>query len=286
MKKICFAVPTFPGHYLYAADFIKSFKENKLDEQADLVFIFTNPAERDGFLPCKSIVLPPKLRILRDGKIINIKKFYALMQLKDEYEYIFMIDDECLFRRNVDLYSICQNYFKQKILYGNRVENAPWDFPNIIPAECGKFFSKEQQKKLKIPVYLWFNQLPIYRTSDLNDFFKTTGIDKNIADLCYFNFDYYVYMFYLILKCDFTVMDIGIIADCAVSEIQNYSFYKVLRIDESVKIYMCTDYAKQTFNFKDAFISIHLDRLKTQDSKLKKFVKAIKKYRQVKKIIS
>lgn len=43
MGKICFAVPTFPEHYLYALDFMKSFTEYHYDQQADLFLSLPHP---------------------------------------------------------------------------------------------------------------------------------------------------------------------------------------------------------------------------------------------------
>ena len=165
-KKICFIVPTFPPHYLFAKAFMDSFNEYHFDEQADLYFVLTSQPERDGFLPCNSIVLPKKLRIMKNRGIINIKKFYALMQLKDKYEYIIVLDDECLFTKTVDLQAICEQYFEEKVLYGNLLENPPWDIMGGVAENCKKFFGEENREKLACPLYLWFNQLPIYRTAD------------------------------------------------------------------------------------------------------------------------
>lgn len=260
-KKICFAVPTFPGHYLHALDFMKSFAEYQYDKQADLFFIFTTPEERDGFMPCNSIVLPKSLRIMANKGIINIKKFYALMQLKDRYEYIIVIDDECLFCKTVDLNEICTSFFERKILYGNIVENAPWDFAHIVPDCCRKFFDKETQKKLNCPIYLWFNQLPIYRTADLKEFFKMTDMGHRIHYLTYTDFDYYIYMFYLIAKRDFDIVDIGIVANRAFVEITSECCYTLVEKKDKIQhVYMSTLDAKNSLFLADVFLLCHCDR--------------------------
>ena len=212
-KKICFVVPTLPRDFHYGISLMKSFQKYQLDEQADLYFIFTTPEDRDGFLPCRSIVLPKSLRIKKNEGIDNIKKIYALMQLKEKYEYIISIDDKCLFCRKVDLMDVCTSFFEEKVLYGNIVENSFCDFANTIPTLCKKFFPKNAQKKVNCRLYLWYNQIPVYRTSDLRTFFKLTHMGKRIHNLTYNDYDYYIYMFYLIAYCGFEVVDTGIVAD-------------------------------------------------------------------------
>lgn len=285
-KKICIVVPTYPMHYLYALDLMKSFEEFYYDKQASLYFVFTTPEERDGFMPCNSIVLPKSLRTQSRG-IINIKKFYALTQLKEKYEYIIVIDDESLFCRTVDLYDFCSSFFCQKILYGNLIENAPWDFFNAVTESCGKVFKKDA-KKLRSPLWLWYNQIPIYRTADLKDFFKTTGLGKRINSLTYNDFDYYYY-YYLILKFDFCTVDIGITADGAAVETTEGSFFKINGNYEREHIYMSTRFAKDLFHFDNVFLLCHIDREKTQrkhQGKISQLFKAFKTYFEIKKILS
>lgn len=260
MGKICFAIPTFPEHYLYALDFMKSFTEYHYDQQADLFFIFTSPEDRDGFVPCDSIVLPKSLRIMKNRGIINIKKFYALMQLKDKCEYIIVIDDESLFCRAVDLYKICNSFFERRILYGNIVENASWDFSHMVPNSCKKFFDEETQKILTSPLYLWFNQIPIYKCEHLKDFFKTTDMGHRIHWLAFTDFDYYVYMFYLIAQHGFDIKDVGITTCCAATEILSDFSYSINAPADTEFLYLATRYAKDNLNLKNVFILCHRDR--------------------------
>lgn len=288
-KKICVAVPTFPGHYLYALDFMKSFIEYQYDQQADLFFIFTTPEERDGFMPCNSIVLPESLRIMKNRGIINIKKFYALMQLKEQYEYIFVLDDEALFCKTVDLYTICRSFFERKILYGNIVENPKWDFHRIVPEHCKKFFNKEIWKSLNCPLYLWFNQIPVYRTSDLKKFFKMTNMGRRIHNLTYYDFDYYIYMFYLIAQGGFDVMDIGIISSCSVAEITSATPWSFTGKAETEHIFMATQYISDCLHAKNVFLVCHRDCDVAEAGKKNKFAKlicAFKRYHKVKRLLS
>ena len=49
MKKIVFLIPTYPPHFFFANNLLKSFYKNKLNEQADIYFVFTNEDEASQF---------------------------------------------------------------------------------------------------------------------------------------------------------------------------------------------------------------------------------------------
>lgn len=290
-KGISFVVPTFPAHYLNAVNFLESFYKYRFDRQSDIYFVFTNEAEKDGFLPCKSIVLPPKLRVTQNRGIINIKKYYALMQLKDQYEYIVVLDDDCQFIATSDIRRVCEEYFDSKILYGNLLRNPPFDIMCIVAEECKRFFAEPD--RLTCPLYLWWNQLCIYKTDTLSDFFQITKIDRTLASLKWEDFDYYIYMYYLMLYQGFEVHDIGIVADCAFTEIlpNSYVSYAAFNTVEG-RFYSMTNYAKNIFNTETVFIETHLDRadehkkrFERKGGKFRQAIGAIQMFLQVRKYI-
>ena len=288
-KKICFVVPTYPPHYLYARDFMKSFRQFEYDKQADLIFVFTTLEEKEGFLPCDSIVLPKSLRILKNKSIMILKKYYALMKLKDKYEYIIVLDDECIFTKNVNLMKICDDFFESKILYGNIVQNRAWDIMGTIVEDCKDFFDVSRREDLNCPLYLWFNQIPIYKCSTLSDFFKKTEIDKRLPKLTWNHFEYYIYMHYLMLYHGFQVEDIGIISNFAVTEIVSEDDYIVVNdAYKNQKIYMSTAFAQKTFGLRYVFIIIHQDRAIERKRRhiIKYIFNNIQMYFKVKKLIS
>ncbi len=284
-KKICFAIPTYPGHYLYALDFINSYKKYGYDRQSDLIFIFTSSEERDGFISCQSLVLPKSLRNMKNKGIINIKKFYALMQLKNLYDYIIVLDDDCVFIGAADILSVCETYFKNKKLFGNFLNNSPFEIQNSIVENCKRFF-KGDENKIDSGLYLWFNQLPIYKTSHLSEFFNMTKICKNINNLTWYDFDYYIYMYYLILAHDFQVYDTGVEAGLSVAEITPSIYFEIYSEVKRSVFYMATEYAKNYFNMENVFLQIHNDR---ENAKMKKgsiskaigYLKIIHKIKQI-----
>lgn len=95
VNKVAFIIPTYPPHFNYAKNFLDTFRKNYLNLQADLFFIFSNESEAQEFGEYEyKIILPDELRIFENGGIINIKKFFALKSLQNQYDYYIVLDSE------------------------------------------------------------------------------------------------------------------------------------------------------------------------------------------------
>lgn len=275
-NKVCFVIPTYPARYELAMEQMDSFYSMNLHKEADLVYIFTSTEERDVFPTCKSIVLPKSLRCFKNKGIINIKKYYALMQLKHEYEYIITLDDDSIFIKNVNVYDICKEYYDNKILIGNFLSNPESDLGQLIikiNKKAISYFTKELKEDGT--TCLWFNQLCIYSTENLDDFFKITKIDKNIYYLTWFDFDYNIYMQYLLFKKNFEVSFSGIEADLSVSELTPTDSFSIMNTDyNTMKFYAVSSYMQKTLPSTDTFITLHTDRelFERKKSKFNKFI--------------
>lgn len=262
MNKIAFLIPIYPPHFKYAENIIKTWHEYKLDTQSDIWFIFTNDEERAEFRDWdNSIVLPAELRIFENRGIINIKKLYAIQQLKDKYDYIIVLDSETEFLKNVNLLDICDNYFNKKELYGNLVYEEGRERTEKIKAACKEYFYQyENVKLLDSDFYLWFNQPCIYKTDNINDFLEKIDYNNNLAKLRWEDFDYYLYMYYLILFQNFKIVDIGIDSNYGICE-TNEAFL-TFRDNNYLKanIYMCSKSMIDLFDNPNLFLAIHIDR--------------------------
>lgn len=198
-KRIAFLMPIIPRHFTYARNFLASFEYHKLNKQADFYFIFSNKEEEKA---CNTkygaIVLPDNLKDLGiEQGIINVKKFYGIYEIKDKYDYIIVLDAESLIIKNIDLLDVCETYFRNKILWG-----APQYTVEAVLTASKEFF-KEKEKIDDLGLYLWFNNLCIYKTSTIENFFEKTNLKENLTKLTVWHFDYYIYMFYLYLYHDF-----------------------------------------------------------------------------------
>lgn len=271
MSKIAFIIPIYPPDYKYKKNILKTFKENKLNEQADLWFVFTNEDEAEEFGEYnKKIILDETLREFKNRGFINIKKFYAIKQLKDRYEYLIVLDSELEFIKNVNLKKICDEYFENKTLYGNQI----WGFQAIrkceIEACCKKYFRLHpnfsiienlSQEGRNGGGYMWFNNLPIYKTSTVDEFFNVIDYEKNITEFSWEDFDYYIYMYYLILYHNFKVEDLRMFGLLAAGENIPEGFCcRPEDIKRGVKLKMCAKSSIDIFDNDELFITVHLDR--------------------------
>lgn len=270
-KKICFLMPIYPPHYPFAQNFLNSIKKFKMDKQVDVNFIFTNEEERVQWTEGGdfNLILPPDCRLFYLPKgIINIKKFWALDQLKDLYEYIIVLDAETAIIKNIDLYQVCTDYFNDKILLGNNYVDSSGTI-DYIKNNCKRFFRNENQiSKLDSNLYLWFNQPCIYKTDHLRDFFEITGMHFEFRFTSWLDFDYYIYMYYLILYHNFTIKDMKIIVPAGAAENPNLP-YQIADDTKLLKVYLSTREMFQYFNPENIFMMIHIDRSLNEQSKIK-----------------
>lgn len=265
-NKIAFIIPIYPPHFTYAKNIITSFRLNNLTEQADLWFIFTNEKEQADFGNYKnSIVLPEELRSYNNSGMITIKKFYGLFQIKNKYEYIIVLDAEVLFVRNIDLEKVCNDFFYAKNLYGNKQSPEGIKLVEPIKNNCKLFFiDNANLNKINDELYLWFNQLCIYKTSTLDDFFEIINYKENAAKFTWYQFDYYIYMYYLILYHNFQTVDIEIKAFVGVCEASLEELVFNSNKYEEIPIHMCSLSTFPKFNNPSLFIICHLDRFNGQ----------------------
>ncbi len=262
MKKIAFLVPIYPPHFKYAQNIIKTWKTTQLNEQSDIWFIFTNEEEKEKYGEWKnSIILPKEFRVFENRGIINIKKIYGIKQLKNQYEYIIVLDAETEFVKNIDLLDICSNYFEKKELYGNLVYEEGRERTEKIKAACKEYFYKYKNVKLlDSDFYLWFNQPCIYKASNIDDFLEKIDYKNNITKLRWEDFDYYLYMYYLILFENFKIVDIGIDSNYGICETDES--FLTFRNNNYLKsnVYMCSKAIIDIFDNPKLFLIIHIDR--------------------------
>lgn len=218
---IALLIPLYPPHFKRADALLDSVHQHMLNEQADVYFVFSNETEAASYSKkVKKIILPEDLRLQNNKGIINIKKFYGLRYLGESYNYIIVLDAESQFVRNCNLEKICKSFFRKKEIYGN----TPILDVAQIQKSCKRFFEDSQRNLLDSydELYFWFNQPCIYSSANLKSFFSVTHILDQMGQLCYFDFDYYIYIYYLILYEGFKVVDLQAWAPCGLCE--SYAF--------------------------------------------------------------
>ena len=104
MNKIAFFVTIYPPHFHFFKRLQESFYKFNLDKQADLWLVFTTEEEKLQYGKYdKTIVIPPNEHVSKGQGLVIIKKFRALKELKNKYEYIINIDSESVFVKEMDL---------------------------------------------------------------------------------------------------------------------------------------------------------------------------------------
>ena len=266
-EKVAFVVPCHPPHYHFINDFLDSFHKFGMEDQSDVVLVLTNEEDEKRFLgqphggdnmPVRLMILPPEYRNTINRNIPSIKKFYAVYQLKKTYEYIIVIDAETVFKKRVDLKTVCEKFFREKVLWGNQTTGSDANI-EFIKNSCARWFSYHPEKsKLSSPLYLWFNQPCFYKTSMLDEFFRVTGLMNHFNSLAWSDFEYYIYMYYLILYHGFRTADIGIKNNVSICETR-----KTVNVDSKnpqFKPLMCSKAMVDNFDNDELFLVIHLDR--------------------------
>jgi len=208
--KSLFIIPTYPPHFNFVYELIKSFEEHDLN--ADLLFVFTNENEKQQFAneKYKSIVLPEKYQHIDFHKgLIHLKKFYGLYEsIKMNYRYAAVIDSESRFIKSIDTFQCMKDFCNRKEIHATPVNNP---FITRLTVSPFKFFNADDEKRLRIITnnginYFWFNNLPIYDLNVVNDFFNFLSLDRYISISTDFDFDYTTYIYYALLYHDYKLM--------------------------------------------------------------------------------
>lgn len=264
---VAFLCPIHKPCFNFGYNLLSSFYNKKLNKQADFYFVFSNQEEADAFeFDTKKIVMPQTFNLKDNKGIITIKKFYGLSQIKDKYKYVIVLDDESLFYQKLNILNICENYFDNKILYGNNILETEYtdNFKNLIIKETENNFVNYHFSKLD--QCLWFNQLCIYKTDNIDDFFEKINYKERFDTFKWYEFDYYLYMYYLIIFHNFKVVSLNSNAiwsfcdnsfDITDEDIgEDYKKYKF----NLLSIYMLYKIGKN-INKENLLLIIHTDRL-------------------------
>ena len=198
--------------------------------------------------------------------IVNVKKFYALDLLKDKYEYIIILDSECEITKAIDVYALCEQFYNNKILYGNEVfPNYTFFNVNIIYKTCKKYFAKHKDlHKINDKLYLWFNQLCIFKCEYLHEFFDITNLTNQYEMLTFWDFDYYIFMYYLILYKDFRIVDMEVIASGGALECDAFYPQHGSKKYLSESFMVCHLALYPYLNKENLFVIHHKDRISSE----------------------
>ena len=267
MRNTAFVCPIYDSrnHFDYGINLLNSLIKYEID--SDLIFIFSDEEQKNKFenmsiqsgteTEFKYLILPNDE--LKYKSQVTVKKFYALKMFKDRYKYIAAIDSETLFIRN-------ENYEK---LFDEMWNNRSFMKANISPngfyimRDCfktlGIYENRVLKKETKNYLYnVWFNEIPIYKTDLLNEFFS--WLDK--LDDAYKNewkcFEYYIFMAFLIIEKKYKLKKYKLESLGGIME-----YLYVFPVDEQKRIVneLCTHWTSSDDCIADfCSIRFHVDR--------------------------
>lgn len=212
MNKVCFACPLYDmkNHFQLALNLYESKIENKIEN--DFYFIFSNEEHKDKFQHLISDKYPKeKIKYLITSKELDVykakavtKKFFALHELMNKYDYIIITDCEAKFIKPCNYNQLAVEIWDKKTMLNSN--KSPDGY--FIMRSCYKTLGLYENKKLKkdtknFSYNFWFNELQVYKTEYLPSFFE--WLEKHNKDAVLNNwscFEYYVYYAYLLLEHD------------------------------------------------------------------------------------
>lgn len=213
MKNSAFLVPSHPPKFPFFGSLLRSYRQ--FFDDNDIFAIFTSEAEREQFRVAFPDLDPPCFLhgegCTRDN-VITTKKFKGLNDLFAlGYEYVGVIDSECLFLKHFDYDTYFRGWFAARRFYGSEQTPECHEFKRRILDGPLRFFNDGQRARIekvnpKNRLYCWFNNVPIYERNS----FETLFEGFTYQSLIFEDFDYMIYMYHLIAEHGFTVEEIKI----------------------------------------------------------------------------
>lgn len=211
MKNACFVIPIHPPKFKFGIHCLMSYSKYYDDDHIYLVF--SSAEDHAAFerialgLRYRAIICPP----LVSKSPTTEKKFSGMKHVFDttDFEYIAAIDVDSEFTKQVDYADLFDKFYQQGTLYGNKYDFSP--FP-ILEAPL-KFFTNSEAIKIHsftegFRAYFWFNDISVYRRNDFLDFLNYIDYNRNAHKLTWFDFDYIIYAYYMIIRNKFRIKPI------------------------------------------------------------------------------
>lgn len=293
MNKSCFVAPIHSAKFNHGLCFIQSY--NNYYEDDHIFLVFSSHEEKDQFselanglryrsIVCDSTKNNPQPFSPLDSGIITEKKYYGLNHVfsTTDFENVGVVDVDCDFFKTVDYDDLFTKYNQRKTLWGSLFHYDPDDeiiekfslkvfddyekhLFKTISVSPEKFFSDDDKEKLieltrDFRIYFWFNDIPVYNKNYFLDFMQYINYENRSHELTWYDFDFVLYGYYLLLKCGFTY-NIIVRNNVAMLECQHIihpdDFSEVFNICKPmwIKKDIQPEYMEQTF------MHVHLDRL-------------------------
>jgi hypothetical protein len=200
-----FIIPVHPKDYHYIYNFIDLVKYQDID----IYLIFSSENDYNFFNKkdkINKIVIPQT----NTNNIVTYKKFFALEKLKDnkKYEYFIVCDAEIsIIPENFNQTNIIEKIHKiyeNKIIYAGKVNCD--NIMNITKTSTNLIIGGDKLGEIteNYHLYFWWSDLPVYKREHLLHFFSLTDYNN----INWYHFDHKIYLSYLILHHNFSILNI------------------------------------------------------------------------------
>lgn len=184
----------------------------------------------------------------------------------NDYDYIAAVDCECEFVRSFQPGELMNDIWESKsFLTANKTPFAI----NALTGKCASLLgldgedSRVRRETEEYRYYWWFNEIPVYRTDTLKDFFS--WLNENSRRDAVFNnwccFDYLVYVMWLIECRGFTLKRLGLYSQCGITEGLYKRKYAYRRLERDCGFHWTTREKVRPEDSK-VVMKFHLDHLK------------------------
>jgi hypothetical protein len=204
---IALLIPIHPPHYHFIYKLINKLKQNHI--QIDIFLIFSNISDFNKFEMKNDIKYIIIKKPFTTESIVTFKKFFGLQQLiNSKYDYFICCDAEIDIIpenfTNENIRNKIKNIFNNKKIYAGDTSK---DLLLKITETSANLFPNELDQLKNITnnfnLYFWWSDIPVYRRTDLEDFFKKINYTK----INWFHYDYLIYQYYLIITHNFTIIN-------------------------------------------------------------------------------
>jgi hypothetical protein len=233
MKNTCTIITTHKFKFKYALKFLETFYKH-VNQPHKIYIIFSNIFEANEFrfltnFDYETIILPADFELYKS--IVNVKKYFALNSIIEQYDYIGVYDCETEIVKDVNLNEIYENIFNTKILKCNISEKGSEIIGNCAK-KLGLFENKIIQNIVNKKLYWWFNEIPVYESKSFIRFYKWFEKLDNLDDIRndYWCFDYIIYGIWLLVYEGFEIKEFdvdfywGVVEEFRMSESDKNTF--------------------------------------------------------------
>ena len=209
MNRVAFICPLYDmkNHFDFAFNLYKSKHDLHIDEE--IYFVFSDEAQKnkfrnriyEAFSEEISWLILPEEQLHYKSKVV-VKKMYALRMLKDQYDYLAMVDSESLFIKKGDFPKLFEEIWNKRLCLNCNISvlKTPDSYMRRCFQTLGLYHDKILKKEFHYFIYnFWFNEIPVYKCNNLTEFFSWLDkFNENGWKNTFECFEYWMYAAFLI----------------------------------------------------------------------------------------